>query len=115
MPASSVPREDQVACDIGLLESAIARPRQLWVYGAVSDVVDLASLLILALARNHPFTQGNKRAGFVPGQAFLEYNGYQLTVPDSVDFADTMIRTIADPALDASFTAFSRRHTVAAP
>lgn len=51
--------------DIGLLESAVARPRQHWAYAGESDVADLAALLILAIARNHPFVQGNKRAGFV--------------------------------------------------
>ncbi len=47
--------------DQGLLESACARPQQHWHYDDQRDVVELAVALLLGVARNHPFEQGNKR------------------------------------------------------
>jgi death-on-curing protein len=42
--------------DEGLLESALARPQQLFAYGdPPPDLADLAASLAYGLARNHPF------------------------------------------------------------
>ena len=61
--------------DVGLLESALARPRQHYAYGS-PDLVELAALYTAGLIRNHPFVDGNKRTGFAVGTAFLELNGF---------------------------------------
>jgi len=68
----------------GLLESALARPRQLWTYEPNSDLASLASAYALGLVRNHPFVDGNKRAAFLAVGLFLGLNGCQLVV-DPVD------------------------------
>lgn len=48
--------------DETLLESALARPQQLYVYGdPAPDLANLAASLSYGLARNHPFVDGNKR------------------------------------------------------
>lgn len=44
--------------DAGLLESALARPINHWSYGE-DDLALLAVSLLLGIARNHPFGQGN--------------------------------------------------------
>ena len=36
----------------------------------------MATLYTAGIVRNHPFTDGNKRAGFVAGVLFLELNGF---------------------------------------
>jgi hypothetical protein len=49
--------------DRGLLESALARARNLYAYGQ-PDLTDLAATLAFGITRNHPFIDGNKRASF---------------------------------------------------
>ena len=61
--------------DAGLVESALARPRQHFVYGS-PDIIELAALYTAGLIGNHPFVDGNKRTGFAIGVAFLELNGF---------------------------------------
>lgn len=68
--------------DIGLIESALARPRQLYLYEGEEDVLALAVRLGVGLARNHGFVDGNKRTGAVMMIAFLELNGHALDMPD---------------------------------
>lgn len=79
--------------DPGLLESAVARPINHWHYGE-RDVVALAVALLLGIARNHPFLQGNKRTAFAAADYFLYLNGYELTVEDSADLADLIVDAI---------------------
>lgn len=62
--------------DEGLLQSALARPRQHHAYAHQSDVIEMAALYTAGIVRNHPFVDGNKRAGFVAGVLFLELNGF---------------------------------------
>jgi len=62
--------------DRGLLESALARPRQHHSYAKTSDVVEMAALYTAGIVRNHPFVDGNKRVGFVIGVLFLELHGF---------------------------------------
>ena len=69
--------------DQGLLESALARPRQLHAYGdPAPDLADLAAALAHGLARNHPFLDGNKRTAAVACETFLELNGAALAAED---------------------------------
>ena len=62
--------------DHGLLQSALARPRQHYAYADAPDMIDLAALYTAGIVRNRPFVDGNKRTGFVVGELFLELNGY---------------------------------------
>ena len=66
--------------DIGLLESAVARPQ------ATFDGLELypalflkAAALIDSLINNHPFVDGNKRTGIAAAALLLRLNGYRLT------------------------------------
>lgn len=68
--------------DDGLLESALARPRNLANY-ADPDVADLAAAYGYGIARNHPFVDGNKRTSFVAVELFLAMNGFTLTADDA--------------------------------
>jgi death-on-curing protein len=71
--------------DEGLLESAMAGPRNQFLYGE-SDLFQIAAGYAFALTRNHPFVDGNKRTAFVAAGIFLELNGHQLQAsePDAV-------------------------------
>jgi death-on-curing protein len=68
--------------DVGLIESALARPRQLYLYDGEEDVLTLAVRLGIGLALNHGFVDGNKRTGAVAMIAFLALNGWRLEMPD---------------------------------
>jgi death-on-curing protein len=68
--------------NIGLLQSALARPRQLYAYGDAPDTVDMAAAYTVGIVRNHPFVDGNKRTAFVVGVLFLEINGYRFTASE---------------------------------
>ncbi|RZA10017.1 MAG: type II toxin-antitoxin system death-on-curing family toxin, partial [Proteobacteria bacterium] len=62
-----------------LLESALARPQQLFAYGnPPPDLVELTASLAYGLARNHPFVDGNKRTAHVCYRVFLVLNGAEL-------------------------------------
>jgi death-on-curing protein len=66
--------------DIGLVESALARPKQLYHYEGEEDVLALAVRLGTGIALNHGFVDGNKRTGAVAMIEFLVLNGYRLSM-----------------------------------
>lgn len=68
--------------DAGLLESAMARPRNLAAYGD-PDAATLAAAYAFGIARNHPFVDGNKRTAAVVCETFLALNGHGLTATDA--------------------------------
>lgn len=73
--------------DQGLIESAIARPQQLFYYGGEGDVLTLAVRLGIGIAQNHGFVDGNKRTGAVAMIEFLVVNGYYLDMPNDTTLA----------------------------
>jgi len=68
--------------DRGLLESAMARPRQRYAYER-PDIVELAAAYAAGVVRNHPFIDGNKRVGFMLAYIFLVRNGYRFTASEA--------------------------------
>ena len=95
--------------DAGLLESALARPRNAWGYG-VTDLCALAATLGHGIARNHPFVDGNKRTAFVAVETFLILNGVELTAGDA-DCVVAMLDLAAGEMTEAEFAAWLRDHT----
>src|SRR5581483_3903324 len=71
-----------VTCDLGLLESALARPRDLHTYADDPEVIKLTAAYTAGIIRNHPFVDGDERTGFVVGVLFLETNGYRMTASE---------------------------------
>jgi death-on-curing protein len=62
--------------DEGLLESALAKPKNKFAYQPEITLAALAASYAFGIARNHPFVDGNKRAALVTAETFLELNGY---------------------------------------
>ena len=85
--------EPHVLRDEGALENALAKPINYWAYGE-TDAVVLAVALLMGIARNHPFLQGNKRTAFEAAEYFLHLNGYDLTIEDGADLADFIVDVI---------------------
>lgn len=67
--------------DSALLESALARPKQLFAYGE-PDIFDLAAAYLAGIVRNHPFVDGNKRTGFMCAYVFLMRNGQKMAATE---------------------------------
>jgi len=72
------------------LESALARPRNVYAYERGTDLARLAAAYGFGLIRGHPFNDGNKRAGFLAIGLFLALNGFELDV-EEVNAVTTML------------------------
>lgn len=96
--------------DAGLLDSALARPRNLAAYGN-PDVAALAAAYGYGIARNHAFVDGNKRTAFVAVELFLELNGHALEADDAA--CVMAMEGVADGSMDEqAFVAWIRSHLV---
>lgn len=82
--------------DKGLLESALARPRQKLAYGD-AGLAELVAAYGFGLCRNHPFLDGNKRIALAVIDVFLQMNGQELVA--SEEDAVVTIRDLAAGAL----------------
>ena len=76
--------------DIGLLDSALARPQNLASYKPETDIASLAAAYGFAIARNHPFVDGNKRTALAATRTFLYINKYGLNATQQEKF-DTFL------------------------
>ena len=94
--------------DEGLIESALARPRQIHAYTG-AGIIQLAAAYVAGIVRNHPFVDGNKRTGFMTGYVFLERNGYRLTASQA-EAAQAVLELAAGTVDETGFTAFLRDH-----
>ena len=92
--------------DVGLLESALARPQQHYAYGS-PDLIELAALYTAGLVRNHPFIDGNKRTGFAIGVAFLELNGFAFEATEE-DATQAVLALAAGDLDEAGYTVWLR-------
>ncbi len=63
--------------DLGLLESALARPLNKFGYGD-RNVASLAAAYGYGIAKNHPFVDGNKRTALASMVVFLGLNKLEI-------------------------------------
>jgi len=84
--------------DEGLLDSALARPQNVYAYRPKSSVAELAAAYAFGLAGNHAFVDGNKRVAFLSIGLFLAINGYEL-VAGQIEAIHTMM-ALASGAMD---------------
>lgn len=94
--------------DPGLLDSALARPINHAAYGE-PDTAEIGAIYALAIARNHPFIDGNKRTAFMSLVLFLALNGLQFDPPE-VEATMTTLAMAAGDLPDDAFIAWVRRH-----
>ncbi len=97
--------------DPGLLESALARPRQYYAYGS-PDIIELAAIYTVGIVRNHPFVDGNKRAGFATGVAFLLLNGFELRATEQ-EATQAVFALAAGDLDEAGYTTWLRANVKA--
>lgn len=67
--------------DEGLLDSALAKPRNKHAYGE-TNIQSLAAAYASGIVRNHPYIDGNKRTAFLAAYVFLKINGHHLVASE---------------------------------
>jgi death-on-curing protein len=83
--------------DLGLLESALARPLNRAAYAEVT-VFDLAAAYAFGIVRNHPFVDGNKRVALLAAALFLIEHDVEIGASD--DAVVTSVLSLADGSMD---------------
>lgn len=95
--------------DKALLDSALNRPPNLAHYGQ-PDYAELAAAYGVALAKNHPFVDGNKRVAFLSVGVFLMLNGRRLTATQ-VDATLIMFAVAAGEIDEPTFAEWIRQNS----
>lgn len=94
--------------DVGLIESALARPVNKWRFEE-ADLFALAAAYGFGLAKNHGFEDGNKRVAFLAMYTFLGLNGFDLDAPE-VEAVQMMVG-VADGSIgEMKLSAWLRSH-----
>jgi death-on-curing protein len=96
--------------DEGLLEGALARPQN-QASCAEPDLAEFAAMCAIAIARNDPFVDGNKRTALAAMVSFIWLNGGDF-VPTEVDATITTLKLAAGELTDEAFTAWVRDNVV---
>jgi death on curing protein len=96
--------------DQGLLEAALARPRQHYAYADSPNVIQMAALYTAGIVRNHPFVDGNKRTGFVTGILFLELNGFDFKASEA-DATQAVIGLAAGTLDEVGYSTWLRENS----
>ena len=96
--------------DQGMLESALARPLNQWSYGE-DDLCALAAAYAYGIARNHPFTDGNKRTAWVFARLFLRLNSQTISFTPR-EAIDTVLALAAGDLTEAELADWYRAHIV---
>ena len=87
--------------DLGLLESAVARPRATFDGKELyPDLFTKTAALMDSLINNHPFLDGNKRTGMTAAGLFLLINGWKLTA--SPQYLETITLRVAMEGMEVS-------------
>ena len=96
--------------DPGLLESALASPRNHFAYGE-KDPFRLAAAYANALTLDHPFVDGNKRIAFMAAYVFLAVNGFGIESPEE-DVVHVMLALTEKSMSEKEFAAWLRSRSV---
>lgn len=91
--------------DAGLMESALARPQQLFNYEKRADIFALAAAYGYGIAKNHPFVDGNKRTAFQCMYVFLGLNDIEITATEE-DTVLTILRLAEGNLSEADLAAW---------
>lgn len=97
--------------DMGLLESALARPKNIWIYAESPPTpTQLAAAYAFGISSNHPFVDGNKRSAMMASFVFLEINGFEVTATQE-DAYVTILGLAAGEITEDQLTAWFERNT----
>lgn len=92
--------------DLAVIDSALARPRNLVAYGK-PDAAALAAAYAFGLCKNHGFLDGNKRTAYVVAETFLDLNGYAVEASDE-EVVSTMLAVASGVMAEAQLAKWFR-------
>ncbi len=95
--------------DLGLLDSALARPRNVEAYEPDADMARLAAAYAFGIVKDHPFIDGNKRTGYVVMETFLIKNGFELHATPADKYI-TVLKLAEGNLTEDELTAWLRDH-----
>jgi death-on-curing protein len=98
--------------DWGLLQSAIAMPAA--TFGGQflhCDLCEMAAAYLFHIVQNHPFIDGNKRAGAVAAYVFLALNNLRTTA-DNDAYADVVLSVARGETPKSAVAEFFRANTI---
>jgi death on curing protein len=98
--------------DESLLDSALAKPRNVFAYEDDATLPRLAASYTFGIARNHAFVDGNKRTALVISLGFLSLNGLKLTASPEDRYA-TFLALAEGSLSEEELAAWFRAHSVA--
>jgi len=96
--------------DETLLDSALAKPRNVFAYADSPSLSALAASYAFGIAKNHPFVDGNKRTALVVSEGFLRFNGVKIVAPPEekyLTFLHLADGSLSEEELAAWFTSHS--------
>jgi death-on-curing protein len=97
--------------DEAALDAALARPQHVHVYEPKADVARLAAAYGFGIVRDHPFNDGNKRAGFLAVGLFLSLNGYAF-IADPAEAVEAIFALASGGLGENELAAWVRTHIV---
>ncbi len=97
--------------DLGLLESALARPKNLYAYSEVApNLQQMAAAYAFGITANHPFVDGNKRTALITSMTFLKLNGVKV-LAEKADCYLTFYRLAAGEITEVQLAEWFDRNT----
>lgn len=97
--------------EMGLLESAVEAPRATFDGTFLNnDLFEMAASYLCSIVLNHPFVDGNKRAGTTAATTFLDLNDVRMTA-DEARFTDLVMRVAQGLANKSEVAEFFRANT----
>ncbi|HEY5055540.1 MAG TPA: type II toxin-antitoxin system death-on-curing family toxin [Acidobacteriaceae bacterium] len=94
--------------DENLLDSALAKPKNVFAYEESPTLERLAASCAFGIARNHPFVDGNKRTALVVAEAFLIINGVRISAPPADKYAQYLGLAAGEVSEDSMAAWFGR-------
>jgi len=99
--------------DRGLLDSALARPKNLFAYTEKAlTMPDLAAAYAVGISSNHPFVDGNKRTAMEVAFVFLEFNGFPVIATQEEAYI-TFLSLAAGEITESELAIWLAEHTSA--
>ena len=99
--------------DQGMLESALARPNNLFAYSPGASLRQLAAAYAVGIGKNHGFNDGNKRTAWVVCALFLELNGIAV-IADQADVVRVMLEVASSTITEAQVVSWLEQASVTA-
>ena len=97
--------------DISLLDSALAKSKNVYVYGGEVTLPRLAASFAFGIARNHPFLDGNKRTALVVSEGFLRLNSLAIVAPPEEKYV-TFLALAAGQVPEEELTEWLANHAI---